>query len=193
MQENLFIYERTPATSKKQFVRFWASRYHNDDGLYIPNIRGPHSATQLQALFRWKMGDRFFNHHLPRLKKDFFGRYEESRSVLKRLGGNDNRQVAEHFLNHFKKGGAIYRIFWLHCCDFQRFPIYDQHVHRAMVFIEDGEIEELPKLGPQTVVHHYLNRYLPFWESFHKNDARDVDRALWVFGKCLKNSSLPGL
>ena len=44
----------------------------------------------------------------------------------------------------------------------QRFPIYDQHVHRAMVFVEEGRFEELDTFSEEEVVEFYLTRYLRF-------------------------------
>jgi hypothetical protein len=82
--------------------------------------------------------------------------------------------------------------FWLHCWQPARFPIYDQHVHRAMAFIESGEREEIPK-NEASKVRAYLDRYLPFHRQFAGLDLRAVDRALWFYGKFIKTTqfSLP--
>jgi hypothetical protein len=107
------------------------------------------------------------------------------------LAGHESRAVAECFLDHFKQGGAVYRIFWLHCWD-TRCPIYDQHVHRAMTFIRaNKQVAETSRFTEAARIQCYLNEYLPFVEGFRGIDSRAVDKALWRFGKSLKDGSLP--
>ena len=92
--------------------------------------------------------------------------------------------TAEEFLKNFG-GGAIWRVFLLHCWQPQRFPIYDQHVHRAMEFIETRTAREISN-STRVVLRDYTDRYLPFWRRFSATPDREVDKALWVFGKVLK-------
>ena len=72
----------------------------------------------------------------------------------------------------------------------ERFPIYDQHVHRAMAFLQTGEREEIPDYDPQKV-ESYWRRYLPFHATFEGIESRSVDKALWAFGKFLKEYRFP--
>jgi hypothetical protein len=92
----------------------------------------------------------------------------------------------------------------MHCFHPDRFPIYDQHVYRAMVFIQEGGMEELNGLSDKAAIKTYLERYLPFHREFEKLNLpfdrnkdgarhRNIDRALWTFGKCLLGGSLPPL
>ncbi|MGB8412392.1 MAG: hypothetical protein WCE23_06155, partial [Candidatus Binatus sp.] len=79
----------------------------------------------------------------------------------------------------------------LHCCR-PEFPMYDQHVHRAMTFIEEGQRDELGKKPDHRKIEIYLTRYLSFYkEQFVRIEPRRVDKALWAFGKFLKTSGLP--
>ena len=100
---------------------------------------------------------------------------------------------AETFLAQFATGGVIWRIFWLHCWQPDRFPIYDQHVHRAMMLIEDREPDDLAAKDDKRKIRLYLDRYLPFHRRFAGSDQRSVDRALWAFGKFIKAWRLPTL
>lgn len=82
--------------------------------------------------------------------------------------------------------GTIWRIFWLHCLD-QATPIYDQHIHRAMTFIEQGKLEELDQFSDPEKVVLYLKHYRPFLARlFTGIDVIKTDKALWTFGKTLK-------
>jgi hypothetical protein len=190
----LFIYTPSAPTSLRHFVEFWAERYRwpNDD-LYAQNIAPPYTAEKLGQLFKWKIGDKLFASKLPLLKECFINRRAEAEKLVMQLASYKPREVARRFLGQFKDGGAIYRIFWLHCWD-TRFPIYDQHVHRAMTFIKNnGQTEELGKYSHEEKVQLYLDRYLSFFDEFRGLDGRKVDQALWRFGKSLQDSSLPPL
>ena len=101
--------------------------------------------------------------------------------------------TAEQFLDHFPLGGAIWRIFWMHCWQPGRFPIYDQHVHRAMSYIENHQREDLASMKDEIKIRIYLDRYLPFYSQFAGIDPRQVDRALWACGKHIKTSPFPDL
>lgn len=179
----LFVYERAP-TSPRAFVAFWSAtyKYKNEDD-YTHNIGRPHTPKTLRSLFAWKIGQRFADTHLPAIDRDFISRMNEAAKFPPDGSASD-------FLRLFPHGGLIYRIFWIHCWQPDRFPIYDQHVHRAMTFIEDGKPEELR--GSDTKkLRTYLDRYLPFNGQFDGLDRREVDRALWAFGKFIKSPKLP--
>ncbi len=188
----LFIYTPSPPASLRQFIEFWAERYRwQNEELYTPNINGPHTAAALEDLFKWKIGNKLFANKLPLLKRCFIDRRAEAEKLLKELAGRERREIACRFLDRFKDGGAIWRIFWLHCWD-TRFPIYDQHVHRAMTFIKDNrKMEELGKFTHAKKVQLYLDRFLPFFVEFQGLNGRTVDMALWRFGKSLLDRSLP--
>jgi hypothetical protein len=90
----------------------------------------------------------------------------------------------ETFLN--RSGGAIWRIFWLHLQHPGHFPIYDQHVHRAMAFMLMWTDIEIPGRDRKKV-QSYLENYRSFFDGFSECDRRQVDRALWTFGRFLKS------
>ena len=93
-------------------------------------------------------------------------------------------------LARFRNGGAIWRIFWLHCWQPERFPIYDQHVHRAMRFLEAEVIEGIPAKDPDKI-RAYVGQYLPFHARFNCLNQRAVDKALWSFGKFIGDNMFP--
>ena len=91
----------------------------------------------------------------------------------------------ENCLEKFNKGGAIWRIFLLHCWSESEYPIYDVHVHRAMTFICGEQREEIGGWDDRRKIDAYLNRYIPFFERFGDHDSRAVDQALVAFGQSL--------
>ena len=73
--------------------------------------------------------------HFLRKKEKSIRRYS---SPDERISHDVDAVNLEKFL--CREGGAIWRIFWLHIQHPDTFPIYDQHVHRAMAYL----------LGPPT-------------------------------------------
>ncbi len=165
--------------SPADFVAFWQPRYSYSDRTYRENIslRTPES---LLALFQWKIGAWLYESNKEHVNKCFISRIDEWKSLPPDTG------AAEFLEQIFKTGVPIWRIFWLHCWN-QRFPIYDQHVHRAMVYVQTGKIEELPETDAPKI-DSYLEAYLPFYdEHFKEIDVpRRADQALWAFGKFMK-------
>ena len=177
------IYEIS-SSSPGDFVAFWSQQYSYDkEGLYTRNIGKELTRKRVEELFEWKNGSRLAAQKARSVEKNYIGRISE----VNKLPLNTE---AESFLRQFASGGAIWRIFWLHCWQPARFPIYDQHVHRAMSFIEAGEREEISRRDASKV-DSYLLRYLPFHSKFSDVDSRTLDRALWVFGKFIKNTRFP--
>ena len=82
-------------------------------------------------------------------------------------------------------GGPIWRAFYLHCRLPEKYPIFDQHVYRAMRFVTLKSRKELPK-GTAAVAKEYVNKYLLFFRSFETENPRRVHMALWQYGKFLK-------
>lgn len=163
----------------RDFVLRWAPLYvYPLETLYDRNIRQPLSPVGVRELFEWKNGGR-----LARLKAESVQRnYIDHISDVNRL---DRTTSASEFLEIFKQGGAIWRIFWLHLWAPDRFPIYDQHVHRAMTWIETGHGSEIPT-NDEHKVKSYLDRYISFYSRFTGIDEREVDKALWACGKAMK-------
>ncbi len=164
------------------FVQYWAQFVPNskpgfDEDFYRQNIGKPLTEERIAAWFKWKNRTP-----LSAAKKQTVHR---SFSREERVDNEANVRELEEFLK--RPGGAIWRIFWLHLLD-QRFPIYDQHVHRAMAFIL-----KWPKNNREIPVHNagrirtYLKHYRPFFGRFLGCHHRQTDQALWCFGRFLKS------
>ncbi len=167
-----------------RFVEFWSQQYvYAEEDLYDNNIGLELTEHRILDLYLWKNGTPLSERKRNSVIQNFVERRHE-------LAQFENSVDARNFLNHFADGGAIWRIFWLHCFRPNDFPIYDQHVHRAMAFIENGEAEEIPQYDPRKV-DAYLDRYLPFHAQFPAIDGREVDKALWTFGKFIKENNFP--
>ena len=83
-------------------------------------------------------------------------------------------------------GGAIWRIFWLHCNGPDLYPMFDQHVYRAMKKLVTGRSAEIPDANRGKAIA-YVDEYLPFHASFLHKNKKELDEALWAYGKYLKS------
>jgi hypothetical protein len=177
------IYSREYATTTK-FINFWASQWsakdkEQDEKRYTPYIGKPLTRENLLALFEWK-------NQMP-LAQGKRRRVESFISRLKELEELPRQTSPKDFLETFKEGGAIWRIFLLHCWSGSKYPIYDQHVHRAMSFICGNQREEIGGWSDQEKIDAYLDGYIPFFNRFSVPNPQKVDQALLVFGRFIKN------
>lgn len=179
----LTIYEPVKA-DLKAFIEFWEARYGGyDDDVYHANVGHELTEARILELFEWKNGRRLSESKRKSVTRNFV----ERRSELDQIPRDE---TASALLARFSEGGVIFRIFWLHCWQPARFPIYDQHVHRAMRFIETGVREEIPDKDSDKI-EAYIHQYIPFHARFNSMPERAVDKALWAFGKFVGDNDFP--
>jgi hypothetical protein len=178
----LTIYQPVSADAKA-FIEFWAARYTGyDDDFYEANIGQELTEARILDWFVWKNGTPLSELKRNSVLRNFVARRGELASL--------RDATPAQLLKHFSDGGVIWRIFWLHCWQPARFPIYDQHVHRAMRFIEAGVREEIPGKDPDKI-RAYIDQYMPFHARFDGMPQRSVDKALWAFGKFIGENNFP--
>ena len=159
------------------FVRFWEQLYSGyDEDFYQENIGQTLTEERIAKWFVWKNGTPLSADKTQTIRRYF--------SPDEYIGHDADADTLTAFLN--RPGGAIWRIFWLHLQHHRHFPIYDQHVHRAMAFLLKWSDHEIPANNP-TKVRNYLEVFRPFFKRFNGCDRRQVDRALWSFGRFLKS------
>jgi hypothetical protein len=178
-QETMMQFPVLASRTAESFIRQWSEWYfYPREDLYATNVGRASTPEAIRALFLWKNGRRLSAAKQASVERNYVARRKE----LLKL---DDDTSAADFLRVFREGGAVWRIFWLHCWNPQRFPIYDQHVHRAMEFIVAHRCREIPPSSPK-IIESYIDRYLPFWSSLPTVSNRGADKALWVFGRFLK-------
>jgi hypothetical protein len=191
MQGRLFTLQFT-AADPAGFIDFWQRQYRDQlETLYEANISvKPFTDKAIRELFEWKNGGALSAPKGDSVERNYIARKQEP-SVDKAIGLSGNAssgeiaKFAKQFLTiDFRDGGAIWRIFWLHCCN-QLFPVYDQHVHRAMIFVEENRVEDLAQFPDYRKVELYLEKYLDFHSRF-PGEQRAVDRAIHTFGRFMK-------
>lgn len=168
--------------SLKDFVGYWKKAYdYENEPIYSDNIGKRLTRERVLSLFVWKNGRKLSAKKQKSVEENYVALLPEVARCTKDLPPED-------FLSQFGKGGAIWDIFFLHLWQ-SKYPIFDQHVFRAMRFIKSGEIHELPA-SKSARVRLYLDEYLRFYSSLlhlcGSPSPRDIDKALWKFGQFLK-------
>lgn len=161
---------------RESFVQFWASQYrYKEEHLYLENIGKPLTQKRVLRLFEWKNGRKLSVRKISSIKSNFLPRNE-------RLPLDFGLAFLRAYL--LRPGGTIWRIFWLHLQRPDQYPIFDQHVYRAMAKLRGLPFPEIP-MTDEGKVDSYLSEYLPFWKEVGRLEPRNVDRALHAFGKFL--------
>ena len=168
-------------TDLRLFLKYWASRY--DDGpdktLYDPHI-GKTDETALLELYKWKNGGNIAQHKLETIYRNYLNQW------------TDDAGLEARYLDPNQGNGPIWNIFYLHCRHPEKYPIYDQHAHRSMIYMQEqiicDEKGDLVDTKAADVYQSY-KRYRGFVR--HIRDAtganlRTIDRALFTFGQFLK-------
>ncbi len=154
---------------ERAFVEFWSARYPTvNEPIYQANIGKPLTEQRLLNLFKWKNNGPIAQHKLASIRRNYI-----DTKPTPPLPGDT------HALQAFIKqpGGAIWRIFWLHCHAPSHYPIFDQHVYRAMRRLVAGQPEEIPT-NNAAKAKAYAEQYLPFHATFKYPNAKKIDEAL---------------
>jgi hypothetical protein len=165
------------------FIDYWASRYRDswrDERFYDPHIGKADLRTNweaLESLFIWKNGQVIAKHKLATIRTNYFNDWTE------------DDQLECRYLDPNKGNGPIWNIFYLHCRFPDQYPIYDQHAHRAMLFIQTQTNWRDDLTTTPNLVYESYKTYRCFVEDIRrvaKRDLRTMDRALYTFGQFLK-------
>lgn len=157
-----------------EFIKHWSSKYHYaDEYKYNQNIGKPLTERTRKELFEWKNGTI-----ISKIKYD---------SIIQNYPLSFEGNQEERYLNYRQSGGAIWNIFYLHCLEPAKWPIFDQHTYRAMKYIRTKDIQEIGNTNKQKY-KSYLNEYIPFIRSFEGIEHRILDKALFAFGQFLKRT-----
>ena len=160
-----------------EFIVFWSEQYeYTNEHLYDENIGKELTEERIWNLFLWKNGRPLSEKKRKSVRENYI-----NEKIT--IPSNPSIPFLKEYLN--LPGGAIWRIFWLHCNYPKKFPIYDQNVHRAMANLEGWKNIEIPSYNKEKV-ENYLNKYLPFWSVFADFDSKKVDEALWAYGQFIK-------
>ena len=174
-------------TNFDSFVKQWSSFYNYDEmNLYDDNIiKSKLNVEDLINLYKWKNGSNLSEKKKEALQNKMLNKLDKINEL------RENFAITE-FLTEFDNVSFVWKIFLLHIISPNEYPIYDQHVHRAYLFLNRDnsyKIIESP-ISDKEKDSFYFNIYLPFITELRINDnfkIRDLDKAFFSFGQFLKN------
>ncbi len=183
---NLQVLSVSRTNDWKSFLDFWSSMYfYKLENVYNSRIgKEIFEEEDLLNFYIWKNGSV-----LSKLKqKSLEEKIIANINHINEAKLNKSYTFNDH-IEKYKDISAVWSIFLLHLIHPSKFPIYDQHIHRAFVFITG--IDDYRKIDEKATDRHkfkfYSEKYLPFIEENLKDfDLKKIDEAFFSFGQFLK-------
>ena len=174
-----FVVPKLDPVSQQEFVGFWAAQYYYElESLYEDHIGRPLTKDGVWALFKWKNGSEGISERKrDSIRSTYLNQLSEHHRVSDIPSGRNYIRSLD--------GGPIWNIFWLHCLSPRLFPIFDQHTYRAMAEIDSLPLAEIPA-SRKKKIQIYFDSYIPFVQRLG-GASRSLDRALFAYGRFLKN------
>jgi hypothetical protein len=167
--------------SYDEFVGFWKSQYKFPDmNLYTENIGVAELDNRnLYDLFSWKNGMNLSGKKQISVNKLF-----QKLDVINQLRSRFDEDLFEQ---NFRNVTPIWKIFLRHILCPEDHPIFDKHVYRAFRYLQHQDIDELPanKFKEELYFQEYIPFYLDMREHCKQYSSKEIDEALWAFGKFL--------
>jgi hypothetical protein len=176
----------------RSFVNFWSTLYsYPQQDRYNQAISKNQFKTEdIHNLFIWKNGMELSTLKNKSLETKILSKLQLI-NLLKRTNDWGISDFNEHFsdLKTF-----VWKIFLLHIIQPSKYPIYDQHIHRAYNFINGVEYKNVSAntLSEKQKEDFYFNTYLKFIEGLEMN-IKTVDEALFAFGRFIKTNEFARL
>jgi hypothetical protein len=182
---NLVILNNNASSSLEDFINTWSKLYSfSNEPVYKKAIsKQALTKTDIQNLYEWKNGMQ-----LSVLKqRSLDTKIMAKLSIINNFKSNDEVNI-DAFKKEFKSLTAtVWKIFLLHIIKPNKYPIYDQHIHRTFLFIhkEDWSNISNTSINNKAKEEFYFDRYLPFIEANNIKDLKKLDEAFFAFGQFL--------
>jgi hypothetical protein len=165
------------------FINSWSKLYSfSNEAIYSNSIgKETFTKTDIQNLYKWKNGMK-----LSGLKQKSLDTKIKAKLSIINVFKKNNSIDLESFKIEFKKVSAVWKIFLLHIIKPNKYPIYDQHIHRAFLFIHNEDWSNIQNtMNAKVKEQFYFDRYLPFIEAKNIKDLKKLDEAFFAFGQFL--------
>ena len=184
---------RLEKSAPKTFIQFWARMYSSryDDSYELIISKGKFTRGDLKKLWIWKNGTPLSEKKSASFEGKIANRISEINEIK-----NAKQKDLGSVLQKFSQVSAVWRIFLAHVISRDDFPIYDQHIHRAFLFLNEHATTDnlrrdiTERLSDIQKINFYQDTYVGFFDELAKKSGqpkRQIDKALWSYGKCLKD------
>lgn len=166
--------------SLQEFISFWSKLYVYDNAVLYERIHNTTlSEDDLKDLYKWKNGMKLSQAKEKSLNTKIISKID----TVNNLRAASNFDL-EYFLKEFKQVSVVWKVFLLHILKPNRFPIYDQHVHRAYRFINNQSSDGIKASMNESVkLKFYFEEYYPFVRESKITDLKKMDEAFFAFGQ----------
>ena len=166
--------------SLQEFISFWSKLYVYDNAVLYERIHNKTlSEDDLKDLYKWKNGMKLSQAKEKSLNTKIIIKLE----IVNNLRAASNFDL-EYFLKEFKQVSVVWKVFLLHILKPNRFPIYDQHVHRAYRFINNQSSNDIRASMKESLkLEFYFEEYYPFVRQSQMTDLKKMDEAFFAFGQ----------
>lgn len=180
MSLNLPILTNRQSGSLQGFISFWSKLYVYDNAVLYERIYTKTlSKDDLKDLYKWKNGMKLSQAKEKSLNTKIISKID----IVNNLRAASNFDL-EYFLKEFKQVSVVWKVFLLHILKPNRFPIYDQHVHRAYRFINNQSSNGIKASMNESVkLKFYFEEYYPFVRQSKITDLKKMDEAFFAFGQ----------
>lgn len=166
------------------FINSWSKQYaYSNESTYHNSIsKKEFTTTDIQNLYVWKNGMRLSE---PK-QKSLDIKIKDKLSLINNFKSK-NEMDLQAFKKEFKNVSAVWKIFLLHIINPNKYPIYDQHIHRTFLFIHKEDYNNISNtsITDKNKEKFYFDRYLPFIEANNIKDLKILDEAFFAFGQFL--------
>ena len=188
---DLPILFKTENSNIDEFIEYWKRFYEYDgenDKIYYDNLKpiGELKEDNIRELYKWKNGM-----HLSEKKYDSIQAIVDDLPYIQSKfakSGNSIQELEEifNYSYNFFKYGYIWNLFFLHILKYEICPIADQYAYRAFDFISNNKYKHSDQSWEK------YTKYMEFFNTIAsrtKLARKEIDEALWGFGKFLTNYS----
>ena len=179
-----------------EFVESWSKAYdktYEEQNYYKPLYKSSKGEEDIRALYIWKNGMM----KLSRQKESCLRNKilnKNKLSIINELSKSFSEDSEKEFRKEFKNIPAIWKIFLMHIIKHDKYPMFDQYVYRSYWYIKYGlpEGKSLFELNNREKENFYFENYIKFFRKIEdevrsKYTSKQIDEALWAFGKFLKS------
>jgi hypothetical protein len=169
--------------SVDEFIEYWKSQYNYPRmELYNNNIILQQlDLPNLRELYEWKNGMK-----LSSAKSRSLTKIAAELPLINHYKMKGIDQV--EFNKRFDWMSTVWKVYLMHIISPTEYPIFDQHVYRAFCYLQKQVKEDSLGTNKQkeTIYYeHYIHFYGDFKDASEKFNEKEIDSALWAFGKFL--------
>lgn len=183
---NIPILKSNQSATKSEFIQFWSAYYEYPlEELYNTRIGlQQFTQTDIENLFEWKNGMELSERKKKSLRENVLNKLE----LINQYKEQEQLNLDE-FKKAFKSMSAVWKIYILHLIKPNYYPIYDQHIHRAYLYINNMDYSQLKNtISNKAKEDFYFTNYLKFVHGIKGCTLKQIDEALFSFGRFLNSS-----